>query len=734
VPDVSSTETPGWRSFAVGSLHGLLAGDEELLTDVTAAAEGGIDEVLDVLSRGGIRQMPDFVLVSTPENAPGQVVCRGTAHVVVTDGEGEHEVRAGARGPWTEVDLADEVTAVRLESGVAPEPAPVVPVSAPAAPATGGWKAPARFGRRSGTPAAVVPAEPAPEVPAEPVPEVPADPATAEPAPQTAPADPATADRAPAEPPSAEEPPSALAAPQPVSPPAPVPLVPDPPAQSMPPAPAAAAAPEATAPPPPTAPSLSTSPADDEDALPSYDHLFGVTAHAVPSQIERVEEPDEHDDAPPVIQARRPASPQPSELTMPPPVEEAEPVAPRPVQPPAPPPPSGGTLIASVPWATGGRTQPAPATPAPTPATSPVPSRPAPPPAAVTPATPVPLPPNQPVPAQPPPPPPPSPASAPVSTSPVIRNLPAPSVPTIPQPLPTPSEPPTQTGPPLEVTPIMPPPAPAYGSPAGAGAGADEAVEMTVDRRTLATAEPEGGAGPLVLSVLCPAGHASSPHSTKCRTCGRDIPPQQAFLSPRPPLGVLRLSTGDVVTLDRGVLFGRSPKINADLPAAERPHLVKLPSPDKDISRNHVEVFIDGWYVLVRDLGSVDGEVDSTAGTRIVERFSTCVQKEKSRRALRREVQLTRVPRPQLRDAIGRRSKQEEVGTARCNRVYGLVAAEASPQDDLVRVAVRVRGARPDVELRIPDERYLPIGNEALDHVRPRPRDSLANDAQRRLR
>ena len=160
----------------------------------------------------------------------------------------------------------------------------------------------------------------------------------------------------------------------------------------------------------------------------------------------------------------------------------------------------------------------------------------------------------------------------------------------------------------------MPPPAPAYGSPAGAGAGADEAVEMTVDRRTLATAEPEGGAGPLVLSVLCPAGHASSPHSTKCRTCGRDIPPQQAFLSPRPPLGVLRLSTGDVVTLDRGVLFGRSPKINADLPAAERPHLVKLPSPDKDISRNHVEVFIDGWYVLVRDLGSVNGTTVALPG------------------------------------------------------------------------------------------------------------------------
>jgi hypothetical protein len=85
-------------------------------------------------------------------------------------------------------------------------------------------------------------------------------------------------------------------------------------------------------------------------------------------------------------------------------------------------------------------------------------------------------------------------------------------------------------------------------------------------------------------------------------------------MTPRPPLGVLRMSTGDVVSLDRGVLFGRSPKLNADLPVPERPHLVKLPSPDKDISRNHVEVVLDGWYVLVRDLGSVNGTTVTLPG------------------------------------------------------------------------------------------------------------------------
>jgi pSer/pThr/pTyr-binding forkhead associated (FHA) protein len=77
---------------------------------------------------------------------------------------------------------------------------------------------------------------------------------------------------------------------------------------------------------------------------------------------------------------------------------------------------------------------------------------------------------------------------------------------------------------------------------------------------------------------------------------------------------VLRLATGDVVSLDRGVLLGRSPKVNAALPAAERPHLVRVSSPENDISRNHVEVVLDGWHVLVRDLGSTNGTTVALPG------------------------------------------------------------------------------------------------------------------------
>ena len=114
--------------------------------------------------------------------------------------------------------------------------------------------------------------------------------------------------------------------------------------------------------------------------------------------------------------------------------------------------------------------------------------------------------------------------------------------------------------------------------------------------------------------MLCPAGHPSPPHAGTCRSCGRDIPPQQPFQTPRPPLGVLRLASGDVVQLDRGVLLGRSPKVNAELPAADRPHLVRVAQPQNDISRNHVEVVLEGWHVLIRDLGSTNGTTVALPG------------------------------------------------------------------------------------------------------------------------
>lgn len=135
-----------------------------------------------------------------------------------------------------------------------------------------------------------------------------------------------------------------------------------------------------------------------------------------------------------------------------------------------------------------------------------------------------------------------------------------------------------------------------------------EEVAHTVDRAALlrATAPAEASAaGPTVLAARCPAGHLSPAHSAHCRVCQQPVPEQPAFEVARPPLGVLRLSTGDTVTLDHGVLIGRAPSVPDNV--AERPHLVRVSSPENDVSRNHAEVVLDGWHVFVRDLGSVNG-------------------------------------------------------------------------------------------------------------------------------
>ena len=111
--------------------------------------------------------------------------------------------------------------------------------------------------------------------------------------------------------------------------------------------------------------------------------------------------------------------------------------------------------------------------------------------------------------------------------------------------------------------------------------------------------------GPTVHALLCPNSHVDPPGNSACRVCGTPLPPQDPVTVPRPVLGVLRLSTGDAITLDRGVVMGRSPR--TDFNGEERPHIVKLPSGDGEISRTHLPVILDGWRVLVTDLHSTNG-------------------------------------------------------------------------------------------------------------------------------
>jgi hypothetical protein len=119
--------------------------------------------------------------------------------------------------------------------------------------------------------------------------------------------------------------------------------------------------------------------------------------------------------------------------------------------------------------------------------------------------------------------------------------------------------------------------------------------------------------GPTVEMTRCVLGHANPPHARSCRICKEPVPQQEPVWAARPPLGVLRLSTGDEVLLDRGVILGRAPGA-PEGSGRDEPNRYKLPSSDGSMSRKHCEVVLDGWSVYVVDLKSMNGTAVTPPG------------------------------------------------------------------------------------------------------------------------
>ena len=114
-------------------------------------------------------------------------------------------------------------------------------------------------------------------------------------------------------------------------------------------------------------------------------------------------------------------------------------------------------------------------------------------------------------------------------------------------------------------------------------------------------------AGPLVLARVCPAGHANPPTSGRCPICGSHLP-DVAVQVPRPRLGQIRLSTGEVIELDESLVIGRQPSVSR-VQGGAMPRLVQVASPGGDISRSHVEIRLEGWHVMLCDLKATNGTV-----------------------------------------------------------------------------------------------------------------------------
>jgi hypothetical protein len=113
--------------------------------------------------------------------------------------------------------------------------------------------------------------------------------------------------------------------------------------------------------------------------------------------------------------------------------------------------------------------------------------------------------------------------------------------------------------------------------------------------------------GPKVLARVCHQGHTNPPTYAICASCGSPLA-SDAVQAPRPALGRVRISTGEVIELDQSLIIGRQPSV-ARVQGGAMPRLVQVASPGGDISRSHVEVRLEGWHVMLCDLKATNGTV-----------------------------------------------------------------------------------------------------------------------------
>jgi hypothetical protein len=144
---------------------------------------------------------------------------------------------------------------------------------------------------------------------------------------------------------------------------------------------------------------------------------------------------------------------------------------------------------------------------------------------------------------------------------------------------------------------------PAAGSKAAAGDHDGATIHLSDLLGPAAAPEPAATGGGGVLSRYCTQGHPNAPHAVACRICGGPTV-GDPHVGPRPPLGRVRLSSGETVDLDRSVILGRRPQASR-VGIGEIPHLVAVGG--KEVSRSHLELRVEDWNVLAVELGSRNG-------------------------------------------------------------------------------------------------------------------------------
>ncbi len=118
-----------------------------------------------------------------------------------------------------------------------------------------------------------------------------------------------------------------------------------------------------------------------------------------------------------------------------------------------------------------------------------------------------------------------------------------------------------------------------------------------------------------VKGILCKNGHLNDPRAGFCALCGIRTTQQTAVLveGVRPPLGLLVFDDGATVSLDVDYLLGREPETDERVGSGQlRPLLVV--DQTGGVSRHHAEIRLDGWDVLLLDIGSANGTLVAPRG------------------------------------------------------------------------------------------------------------------------
>lgn len=109
-----------------------------------------------------------------------------------------------------------------------------------------------------------------------------------------------------------------------------------------------------------------------------------------------------------------------------------------------------------------------------------------------------------------------------------------------------------------------------------------------------------------VAAAVCAAGHPNPPERAECVSCGRPLLDTGLVQVPRTSRGTMLLPSGEAIPLEGEIVLGRSPRATG-LTTSFVATTAIIADGSRDVSRSHARVLVEGWTVLIEDLGSTNG-------------------------------------------------------------------------------------------------------------------------------